>query len=358
MKISAKKLFKHTSRALSTLNIGGLMPILDNLLFEFDNGKLKITGTDLQTTLSTTFDCEGEGSYAVPAKIFNDTLKSLGNQDIELIFKDNNTLLITAQSGKYKVAWVSGSEYPKNNPAEYSESVEMKGHTVDNMIDKVLFAISDDAMRPTMSGICVDFQEDKTVFVATDANKLSRITFDRPNKTVGKIIIPKKPLTLLRSIEKDAVVVMKYNEANVKFTIGDVEIYGTLIDGTYPAYESIIPKNNDKRFSVGKEIISAVKRVSMFANKGSRMIRLDIDQGNLKISSEDLDYSNAADETIPCSFNSTQPFAIGLNSSFLLEMFDGNDGYEFSMSEPTKPLLIHYKDSPNLTRLVAPLRLD
>ena len=351
------------------INNSNTLPILDNFLFELDNNSLKISASDLETTMVSTIDVESDsqGSIAVPARLLLDTLKTFPEQPLTFVKEDNNTIEISSNHGKYAVAYADGEEFPNAVALEDPSQTVLNGDVLATAISKTIFASGNDDLRPVMSGVFFQFAKDGLTFVATDAHKLvkySRTDVSATNE--AEFIMPKKPLTLLKGIlaGSDSDVTVEYNESNARFTFDNVELICRLIDGKYPNYEAVIPKENPNKLTIDRsQFLNSVKRVSIFSNKTTHQVKLKIAGAELNISAEDVDYSNKAEERLTCDYQGDD-MQIGFNSRFLTEMLNNlnaND-VQLEMSLPNRAGILTPKDGlddgEKVTMLVMPVMLN
>jgi DNA polymerase-3 subunit beta len=234
-------------------------------------------------------------------------------------------------------------------------------------INNTLFASGNDDLRPVMSGVFFQFSTDSLTFVATDAHKLVKYTrTDVTSDDTSEFIMPKKPLQLLKGIllGSENEISIEYNETNAQFSFGESTLTCRLIDGKYPNYEAVIPKENPNQMQLGRvDFLNSVRRVSIFSNKTTHQIRLKIAGAALQISAEDFDYSNSAEERLDCDYQG-EDIQIGFNSRFLIEMLNNmeSDNIKLSMSLPNRAGIIspldHTEEGENITMLVMPVMLN
>lgn len=367
--VSSTYLLKQLQVLGGVINNSNTLPILDNFLFELNNSKLTISASDLETTMSSTIDVESdsEGSVAIPAKLLLDTLKTFPEQPLTFIVEDNNTVEISSNHGKYALAYANGEEFPNAVAIENPSSTTVMGDILATAISKTIFAAGNDDLRPVMSGVFFQFSTENLTFVATDAHKLVKYTRnDVSANETAEFIMPKKPLNLLKGIlagsEDD--VLIEYNESNAKFTFDNSVLICRLIDGKYPNYEAVIPKENPNKLTIGRsQFLSSVKRVSIFSNKTTHQIRLKIAGAELNISAEDIDYSNKAEERLTCDYQGDD-MQIGFNSRFLSEMLGNlsSDDVALEMSLPNRAGILTPLDGldegEQVTMLVMPVMLN
>ncbi len=367
--VSSTQLLKQLQVLGGVINSNNTLPILDNFLFDLTTNQLKISASDLETTMSTTIAVEADetGSIAVPARLLLDILKTFPEQPLTFVVEQNNTIEISSDSGKYALAYADGSEFPKAVELESPSSTTIAGDILATAITKTIFASGNDDLRPVMSGVFFQFSTENLTFVATDAHKLVKyVRTDVSANEVAEFIMPKKPLTLLKSIlaSSNEDVTIEYNESNAKFTFDNSVLICRLIDGKYPNYDAVIPKENPNKLTLDRgSFLNAVRRVSIFSSKTTHQIRLKMAGTELNISAEDLDFSNKADERLQCSYDGDD-MQIGFNSRFLLEMLSnlGSSEILLEMSLPNRAGILTpidgLEEGEHVTMLVMPVMLN
>ena len=367
--VSSTYLLKQLQILGGVINNNNTLPILDNFLFELKKDELRVSASDLETTMSAKLKVESdsEGSIAVPARLLLETLKTFPEQPLTFVVEDNNTIELSSNHGKYALAYANGEEFP--NAVELSDpsSTIIQGDVLSMAISKTIFASGNDDLRPVMSGVFFQFSTEGLTFVATDAHKL--VKYSREDVTASQaaeFIMPKKPLNLLKGIlaGSETDVLIEYNESNAKFIFEDTQLICRLIDGKYPNYEAVIPKENPNKLVIDRsQFLSSVKRVSIFSNKTTHQVRLKIAGAELNISAEDIDYSNKAEERLTCSYQGDD-MQIGFNSRFLTEMLNNLNANEvqLEMSLPNRAGILTPVDGldegEKITMLVMPVMLN
>ena len=367
--VSSTYLLKQLQVLGGVINSSNTLPILDNFLFELNHNELTVSASDLETTMSSKLDVESdnEGSVAVPARLLLDTLKTFPEQPLTFVVEENNTIEISSNHGKYALAYADGAEFPKAVALENPSATTISGDILATAISKTIFAAGNDDLRPVMSGVFFQFSTEGLTFVATDAHKLVKYTrADVQASQVAEFIMPKKPLNLLKGIlaASDDAVTIEYNDSNAKFTFENTELVCRLIDGKYPNYEAVIPKENPNKLSIDRtQFLNSVRRVSIFSNKTTHQIRLKIAGAELNISAEDIDYSNKAEERLTCDYQGDD-MQIGFNSRFLTEMINNlnADNVQLEMSLPNRAGILTPTDGldegEHVTMLVMPVMLN
>ncbi len=366
---SSTTLLRHLQSISGVLSTSNTLPILDNFLFEIADGTLTISASDLETTMRTNMEVEATeaGKIAIPAKLLLDVLKNLPEQPCTFVVdKTNFSVEIAYDNGKSKMIGYNGEEFPRTPAIEKSESLKISGDIISRAINKALFAAGNDDLRPVMSGVFCQFTPQDITFVATDAHKLVRYRRTDSQATGNSsFILPKKPLNLLKSnLRGDEEVLLEYNESNAVFTFNDLVLICRLIDGKYPNYEAVIPKENPNVLTIDRaQFLSSLKRVSIFSNKTTHQVKLRLAGSELSLFAEDIDFSNEANERLTCNYNG-EDLEIGFNSRFLMEMLNNMDTTEvkLEMSEPSRAGLLMPSENENenedILMLVMPVMLN
>ncbi|SDS16532.1 DNA polymerase-3 subunit beta [Polaribacter sp. KT25b] len=367
--VSSSQLLKQLQVLGGVINSNNTLPILDNFLFEISTNQLKVSASDLETTMSSVIDVESDstGSIAVSARLLLDTLKTFPDQPLTFKTEGDNTIEISSDQGKYDMAYFGGDEFPKAVTLPSPSKTIIPGHILGTAISKTIFAAGNDDLRPVMSGVFFQFSSQSLTFVATDAHKL--VKYSRTDVTAeqtAEFIMPKKPLNLLKGIlgGSESEVTIEYNDANAKFTFDNIVLVCRLIDGKYPNYEAVIPKENPNKLTVDRaSFLNSVRRVSIFSSKTTHQIRLKMAGTELNISAEDIDFSNKADERLSCDYQGDD-MQIGFNSRFLSEMLNNLNSNEvlIEMSLPNRAGILTPIDGTDegeqVTMLVMPVMLN
>jgi len=367
--VSSSYLLKQLQVLGGVINNSNTLPILDNFLFELEHSKLTVSASDLETTMASTLEVESdsEGSVAIPAKLLLETLKTFPEQPLTFVIEDNNTIEISSNHGKYALAYASADDFPKAISLDSPSTTTLGADILATAISKTIFAAGNDDLRPVMSGVFFQFSTESLTFVATDAHKL--VKYSRTDVTANEtaeFIMPKKPLNLLKGIlaGSDEDVTIEYNDSNAKFSFENSLLICRLIDGKYPNYEAVIPKENPNQLTISRnQFLNSVRRVSIFSNKTTHQIRLKIAGAELNISAEDVDYSNKAEERLTCDYQGDD-MQIGFNSRFLSEMLSNlnAEDIQLEMSMPNRAGILTPIDGldegETVTMLVMPVMLN
>ena len=369
--VSSSYLLKNLNAINGVITSNPVVPILDNVLFEIENGNLLITASDLQTSVMVEIQVESkkDGSAAIPAKILIDTLKNLPEQPVTFSIDDENyNIEINSDNGRYKLAGENATDFPKVPQVTDGYSIDLSSELLSNAISNTIFSTSTDELRPAMTGIFLKLSTSSCTFVSTDGHRLVKyVRSDISGDEVDhEMILPRKSLNLLKSTlpsDKSSDVKLEFNASNAFFSFDNVKMVCRLIDERYPDYENVIPLDNSNNIIIDKsEVLSSLKRISIYANKTTNQVRFKISGGEILISAEDLDFSNEANERISCEHDGAD-IEIGFNAKFLIEILSNltSTRVTFKLSEPNKAGLIipdEMDEDEDITMLVMPVMLN
>ena len=313
--------------------------ILENFLFQLEGNTLTVTASDGETTLKTTLPIANvteEGSTAVPAKLLTDSLKEFPDQP----------LAFSVDEGSSVIPCFDAADFPElPQIGEIAESVIIPSSILLDGINNTIYATAEEELRPVMNGIFFDIDPEVTTLVASDAHKLICYSFMGAKLSQkSNFILHKKPASILKSIlaKYDEDITIRYDSKNAYFSFGSNILVCRLIEGNYPAYRSVIPKNNNNKLVIGRtDLLGVVKRIAVCSNQVSNQIRLKLSLGEVLISAQDLGFSMSAHETLPCQYDG-QEMEIGFKAPFLLEILS-NLPYQnicMELADPARAALI------------------
>ncbi len=349
--VSSTELLGHLQSISRVISSKNTLPILDNFLFSLEGNDLKITASDLETTLITTLHLENasqSGMIAIPARILTDTLKEFPEQPLTFeINTDNQNVVINSENGQFTVMGQNGEEFPQIAKIKDDQkvSLNMDSSLLLSGISKTLFATADDELRPVMNGIFLEISEESLSFVASDAHKLVRYRrSDGKADVSSSFILPKKPASLLKNIlpRQDHPVKVEFDDKNASFVLPDYTLVCRLVEGNYPSYNSVIPNDNPNRLTIDRvELYNTLKRVSVFSNQASNLVKLELKGNQMTVSAQDIDFSISAYERLNCQYEGDE-MEIGFKSTFLIEILSNiSSGDVFlELSDPTRAGLI------------------
>lgn len=349
--VSSTELLSHLSAISKVISSKSTMPILDNFLFQLSETELTITASDLETTLITSLELdniEGEGAIAVPAKLITDTLKEFPEQPLTFqIDGDSFNVEIFSDNGKFSIMGQDSGDFPEQPTLDTdgASAINVSHVVLQKGIEKTLFATADDELRPVMNGIYVELSPDYMSFVASDAHKLVRYRrLDAKAEFESSFILPKKPASLLKNLlpKEEFDVKVEFDDKNAFFTLSNYKLICRLVEGNYPSYNSVIPTNNPNKMVIDRlNFFNTVKRVSVFSNQASNLIKLNINENQLVVSAQDIDFSISAVERLGCEYEGEE-IEIGFKSTFLQEILTNisSGDVKVEMSDPTRAGLL------------------
>ena len=370
--LSSLKLLKAIQALSGVINSSNTLPILDDFLFNINEDELKITASDLETTMTVSIKpdmVEGKGQVTIPARLLIDVMKNF--PDIPVSFNiDEATLAIeiTTGEGRYKMVGHKSDEFPQVPVIAEPSVWDIPADVLACGFEKTIFATGNDEIRPIMTGVFMAMSDTCLTFVATDAHKLVRYRrMDVKSDAAASFIVPKKPINQLKNIlagRADEPVHVEFNNTNASFTFGEYKLICRLIEGRYPNYEAVIPTTNPNKLIVDRQLLNAaIKRVAIFSSKATHQIRFKISGQELVLTAEDLDYSNEAKERLTCNYTG-EDMEIGFSSKFFQEMLANLSQTEIQleMSAPNRAGIITPVDNQNadedILMLLMPVMLN
>lgn len=366
--VSSTELQKLLQVAAGAISSNPVLPILEDFLFTIKGNELTVASSNLETSILTKLEvqADGDGVIAIPAKILLDTLKALPDQPITItVDDDTRSVEIKSSYGKYKLAGDSPEDFPDLPVEEDVQTITLNAGNLLDAINRTVFAASNDELRLAMTGVYVQVDFNKIIFVATDAHKLVKYTFSTIDTEVtSSFILPKKALQLLKTaIFNEEEIKISFNAKNAFFTFGNQHIICRLVDAKYPDYNAVIPVENPFTLTLDrKDFQNSLKRIAIYANKTTNQVLLNISESSLTISAQDLDFSNEATETLSCSYEG-DPMTIGFNAKFFVEMLNVIESEEIKLelSSPNRAGILlpgEQEENEFLLMLVMPVMMS
>ena len=363
---------KQLSNAVKLLTPIAAKGYFPDLLLKVENSALTIMATSLDITAKKKIELPNDGvanfAAAVPCQLFNDLLQKLPEQPTPIELLENNILLISWANGSAKLSCTESGNFPSPPIDEITTDslIVLKAADFKTVINKTLWATSNDELRPAFTGVYIKNENNNLIFCATDATKLIKLTIpSNIGANIGsniEAIIPSAAIKILRAIIADSdsgeTITLGLDEKNAVFTFEGFIFICRLIDAKFPPYKSIIPTNNDKLAAIDiAPLKSALRRVSIFSNSNSLGVALELSNNEIKLTAQDIDFQREAAETMTCEFDSSE-FIIKFNYKNVLAALDilNSDICNFSFSEPNRAALIaENNNNYNLTILLMPI---
>lgn len=367
--VSKKEFFDALQKVIGVVPPKTTISILTCILLDLRSGKLSLTGTDLEISITTTLDVNSseEGSVAIPAKILVEIVRELPDVPLNIFSDADNKVTIKTEKGEYKLSTQPKEDFPQISVEEGELSFQMDSGLLGRMAEQTMFAVSADELRPALTGINMELLPGEIRFVATDGHRLAKITVSNgmiADDVRRNLIIPTKTLhLLLRNFEDDANVGLQIGEDHIVFTLDRAVVYSKLISGTYPNYERVLPKDNELRLQINRELlISSLRRVSIFSSSLTHQVRLMVAAEEVTVRSEDIEFGAEAKEVIPASFNG-EWLQIGYNSNYLMDVLRHLDGEEvvFELKDATSAAIlkpVERREGEEVLMLLMPIRIN
>lgn len=366
--VSSSQLLKQLQHIAGVINANTVLPILEDFLFEVEANNLTVVATDLETVLriQTEISSKESGKVCIPAKILMDSLKNLPEQPLTFNIDKNFGIEITSDNGKYKIMGENPANFPKEPAADETTSFTMTASALITAINKTLFAVSNDDLRPAMTGVFFELTKSYIQFVATDAHRLvryKRTDVSCPNEDT--FIAPRKPLNLLKSAlpDTDDEVTLSYNSNHLFVKHGTTQMSCRLIDARFPDYKVVIPADNPYKMVIARtDFQNGLRRISVFSNKSTNQVALQISGSELQLTAQDVDFSFEGNERMNCQYDG-EDITIAFNARFLIEMLSAVDSEEIrlELATSTKAGIIKPmsgEENEELLMLIMPLMLN
>lgn len=366
---NSSALYKKLSLISGLISTNPLQTILTYLHFEIRDQKLKISASDADSLLTVDMEAQEvqhSGETCIPAKLLIEYLRNLSDQPISFQFSPTNQFVeITSDSGKYRISTAPAGEFPKQVPLDEPNHFTLDQELLDYGLRKTLFATSKETLRPAMTGIYFEIQEDEFCMVSTDSHRLIQVSRKGKNALSGKgIIVPKKSADLLLSLihhEEDPVE-MEFDEREALFRGNGFCLSTRLVDATFPAYRTVIPTDNPYTLVLHRlEFLHSLKRISIFANRSTNQMTMEIIGNSVRLMGQDKEMAYEGVETLSCQFNGPD-MTLSFNAQLSLELLANMSTEEIriEMSSPSRACLFRETETPpdtEMLMLLMPLKV-
>lgn len=365
-KVSSKELEKLLSKIIPAVPTRTPMQILENFHFEIKDGLLTASATDIEISLrsSINVDADANADLIIPARLLYDIIRSLGDTLITFNTVDSNKINIKTDNGEYNISYMSPEEFPSIPAVSKERVVTLNGAELRKAITQTAFAMSKEDMRPAMTGTLMEFSEEGIRFVATDGHRLVKFINKKfKSKDEDQYIIPERAVSVLNKLLTDSDVNINLSKSHVSFQIENLQFISRLIGEKYPAYQSVIPLENENSLKVKQsDILSSIRRMLLFSTGSSKQVKFSIQEKNVEITSEDTDRGSNAKEVIACEY-AGEPMDIGFNTIYINEVLSNfhEDEIIFKLNSPNKACVIvpvEEKEDEDLMMLLMPVRIN
>ncbi len=364
--ITSGELVKALSAVAGVVPSKATLPILENVLFESVDGALRLTATDNEIYIVEQLPAEivQDGSVAIPARRLLDTMRQLPDIPLSFDIDDRCIVKFRTDRGAYKLVGAKAEDFPMLPSVNEGTTIIVDTESLTSAIEKSRFAVSTDDLRPNMMGVYFQVDEEKTRLVATDGHRLVRLVkYDMKGDVPVNFIVPDKALAQVTRTLNGGETKMQITKHHVRFTNGVAEVIARLINESYPNYENVIPKENEKIMTVAKsDMLATVRRVSIFSSTTTRQIRLNLTQDEVSIFAEDYEMSSEARESIKCQYDA-EDMVIGFNARYLADVLNNIPSEEvtFAFSTPNRAGIVQPLEQAadeDLLMLIMPVMLN
>ncbi len=371
--VSSTTLSSNLQALSRVLNSKNTLPILDSFLFDVSNNKLTITASDGENIMTAHIDlvegAEG-GSFCLFTKTIIDAVKEFAEEPLTFeVTEEEQSAVIKYHNGQNRIPVQPAEEYKdflnKQTVGIASTTLTLKAEELSKTINRSVFATAQEDLRPVMNGLFFDLKSDNLTIVASDGHKLVRNeNYNVKGHEPAMFILPKKPAMLLKTLlPKDGEVTITFDESCATISFGSCVLTCRLIEGRYPNYNSVIPQNNPNDLTIDRQtLLSALKRVLVFASQSSYLIRFSLESNKLTLSSEDVDYSTSANEELTCEYFG-MPMSIGFKGTSLIEVLGNIESQDviLKLSDPSRAGIIvpaQQAENDDLLMLIMPMLLN
>lgn len=365
---SKREFFEALQKVIGVVPQKTTISILTCVLMDLDGDTLNMTGTDLEISITTSLQVSGHenGSAAIPAKILLEIVRELPDVPLHIQDDSSNKIIIKTEKGEYKIATQPKEDFPKIAVEEGEFSFIMDAGLLSRMVEKTIFAVSIDELRPALTGINIELYPNEIRLVATDGHRLakvSKVNFPVKKDIQKNLIVPTKTMTLLMKNPQSSGVKIQIGEDHVVFYLENSVVYSKLINGAFPNYDRVLPKDNDKELRVNRDLlIAALRRVSIFSSSLTHQVRLILSSQEMTIRSEDIEFGAEAKEVIPSQF-SDEWLQIGYNSNYLMDVLRHVDTEEvvFELKDGNNSAIITpavTEEGESVLYLLMPIRIS
>lgn len=368
--ISSSALLKNTQIISGVIASHTVLPVLENFLFEIKDKKLKIIASDLETTMSVEMQVESKEDirFCIPSKTLIETLKNISEQPLIFNVDEENLIEIKSDKGKYNLRGENANDFPKETIPAETRNVQIPASILLSAIQYTIFCIGTDENRPAMTGVHFELENNNQInFVSTDAHRLALLrkkNIEYKGDAKG-IVVPKKPLILLKSIllNVNEDVLIQFSDKHLFIESSTFKLASRLIDAPFPEYRVVIPKENPFKLTVQKEsLVLALKRVMIYSNKSNYLVSLHLSSNKLNLVTLDIDYNNEAREEIDCIYEGDD-LKIGFNARLFHESISAinNENITIEILNPQKGVIIkpaEQEEDEEILYLAMPLSVD
>jgi DNA polymerase-3 subunit beta len=360
IKILKQNFLKNIQHVQNIISSKNSLPILSNILIEAEKNKVTLTSTDLDIGISSVLETEveEEGSITIPAKRFNDIIKELPDEDVSISTMKNNSMVIKCSKCFFKIIGLPKEEFPKLPEFKDEPSVMIKQSVLKNMISMTRFSMSHDETRYVLNGTLFLFKGKKLTMVTTDGKRLSFVRKDTEKDGLSKsIIVPSKTIDELnRILGEEGDVKIIFSENQVKFDLKNITIISRLIEGDFPNYEQVVPKEPQDKIIIQRgQLLDGVKRAALLTTQDSQAVKFEILKNKIVVSKSSPNIGEVREELD--TVYKGHEITVGFNPNYIMDVLKviPQDEIALEVFGADKPAVIRVEDW--LLYLALPMQL-
>lgn len=361
---SQKDLFNALAITNKAVDVNNTLPVLNNVLLKAEGKRLYFTATNLEIAITYWIetDIKNEGEVTIPSKLFTNYINYLKDDKIDIVAEEGD-IVIKTEDSTTKIKGIPSSEFPPIPTVEKEGSIVLKTKDLKEAIRQVVFAAAINTTRPILAGVYFSVEKDDLKMVATDSYRLAEKTIKISGSSGDvKCIIPAKTIlelgSILDSFKEDDTVEITISKNQVLFSVCEVKLISRLVEGQFPNYEQIIPKETKTKVTFSISALALVlKRINLFAKENNNKIILKTSDNNVEITTDTTQYGEG--EVKIKTKTEGESAEIALNSQFILDVLGniGGDEIIFKIGEKITPVIIAPKEKSDYTHIIMPLKI-
>lgn len=365
-KINSKILEKLLSKVIPAVPSRTPMSILENFLIEIKDGSLTISATDLEIALRSSINITAEKNVkmVISARLLYDIVRNLDDTLINFTIDSKGKMRINTDKGVYNLSYSPSEDFPEIPSVSKEKEIQINGSDLKKALDQTAFAMSKEDMRPPMTGMLFEFSPEGLKFVTTDGHRLVKyINRLIVSEAQEQYIVPERAISVLLKLLGDQDVKIYLSKTYASFQINELEFITRLIGEKYPAYNSVIPLENENILTVNRmELLSTIRRMILFSSSNPKQVKFSIGNNSLDVSAEDIDHGSDAKENIVCDYKGDS-MEIGFNTNYVNDVLSHLEGEQvvFKLHSPTKAGIlepVQKQENEDVMMLLMPVRIN
>ncbi len=362
LSILRQDLERALSQVQSAVSSKITLPVLSNYLIETQDERIKISATDLELGMSVMAKAKVQepGAITIPAKKFTEMVREFPESEVQITNKKNQIISIECEKSHFKLMGLPPEEFPKLPKVDEKTTIEIEQSLLKNMLRLTAFAMSNDETRFVLNGVLLHIKGKTVEMVATDGRRLAcaRRMLKESSGVEKSVVIPKKSVVELgKALLDEGVMTIAFGENQILFSIGDLVVLSRLIEGEFPNYEQVIPKESKEKVRLNRDhFLFATKRASLLTTQESQSVKMEFFKDKVILSKNSPEWGEVREEV--SAVNEGKDLSIGFNPNYLLDVLKQLPDAEiaFELTAPDKPGIIRTLDQ--YTYVVLPMQIN